>query len=669
MEAGNKTVLCPGCGALNTDHAGFCSACGEEITREAVRILPVGTNLDQGRYTVTGFVGRGGSAITYRARQRNFSQEIVLREYYPSVIAKRAQDNRNVIPTALQIENDFERGKIQFRKEGDSLRSMRDIPNIVTVYDVFEDNNTVYMVEDYIKGESLQTFLNREGKLSFRQAMKILTPVMKALAAVHSHEILHRDVKPSNIMLENGAPCLIDFGISRKIREMTTLSSEPGPRTRTIASSYTKGYAALEQITGEERETAAVDVYGAAATLYRMVTGVSPDDALSRQRQDYLLPPIEAGAHISKRQSDIIMQGLSLYAKDRFQTMQVFLNLLEESLEEPKQEEAVKGKKDPPKRTFPWVILLNALLVFCIVLLFVTRILPLLRGGNAADPAASAPAEENGEMENAMLEEETSSPEESTEENAEESEGELVQTEQPRRFSFYVRILDCRNEALSDCSVCLSRLLIDSMGNTQKEVIWAGQTDGDGWTGALEAEETDDEILVELPSYGFSQTVTLEEIEAFGGEISFPFHLYPVTYSFGGHTYALGDLSDAPDLNSYDAVESYCESIGGHLAVINSREEDKFLYDISCQKGRTTAFFGYSDQDQEGIWEWAYGSSSYTNWTPDGAVHPAPDNGGPGWGPENYAEYNEGDDAANDGTWNDAKFAVNTSTFIIEWEF
>ena len=397
MEAGNKTVLCPGCGALNTDHAGFCSACGEEITREAVRILPVGTNLDQGRYTVTGFVGRGGSAITYRARQRNFSQEIVLREYYPSVIAKRAQDNRNVIPTALQIENDFERGKIQFRKEGDSLRSLRDIPNIVTVYDVFEDNNTVYMVEDYIKGESLQTFLTREGKLSFRQAMKILTPVMKALAAVHSHEILHRDVKPSNIMLENGAPCLIDFGISRKIREMTTLSSEPGPKIRTIASSYTKGYAALEQITGEERETAAVDVYGAAATLYRMVTGVSPDDALSRQRQDYLLPPIEAGAHISKRQSDIIMQGLSLYAKDRFQTMQAFLNLLEESLEEPKQEEAVKVKKDPPKRAFPWIILLNALLAFCIVLLLVTRILPLLRGGNAADPAVSAPAEEKEE--------------------------------------------------------------------------------------------------------------------------------------------------------------------------------------------------------------------------------------------------------------------------------
>ena len=378
MEARKYTVLCPGCGALCEEKAAWCSACGSEIGKDAIRILPAGTLLDQERYTLTGYVGRGGSAITYRARQRNFTSEIVLREYFPSLIARRAEDGQKVIPAELFEEMAFERGKFQFRREGDSLRSLRDISNIVTVYDVFEDNNTVYMVEDYIKGESLQAYLAREGKLSFRQAMQIMTPVMKALSAVHSREIIHRDVKPSNIMLEKGVPCLIDFGISRKIVEATTLSADQAQRTRSIAPSYTRGYAALEQITGEERETTAVDVYGAAATLYRMVTGVSPDDALTRLKKDLLLSPIDAGAQITKGQSDLIMKGLALHAMDRFQNMQIFLNLLEESLQEPGNAE-FSGTEEAgtPKRAIPWIPLINTILVICILYLFVTRFLPL----------------------------------------------------------------------------------------------------------------------------------------------------------------------------------------------------------------------------------------------------------------------------------------------------
>ena len=154
-------------------------------------------------------------------------------------------------------------------------------------------------------------------------------------------------------------------------------------------------------------------------------------------------------------------------------------------------------------------------------------------------------------------------------------------------------------------------------------------------------------------------------------ELLFPFHLYSETYTYGGHTYAAGNIYDTSGLYSYDKVEEYCESLGGHLAVINNAGEDAFLYSNFCTPGISTAFFGYTDQDSEGHWEWAFGHSDYTNWTRAGGVHPGPDNGNgaAGWGPENYAEYNCGDDAANDGSWNDAKFAVNTSYFIIEWEF
>ena len=162
-------------------------------------------------------------------------------------------------------------------------------------------------------------------------------------------------------------------------------------------------------------------------------------------------------------------------------------------------------------------------------------------------------------------------------------------------------------------------------------LLASGQTDSFGWLPTIEADQAD---------------------------LSFPFHFYPETYSYGGHTYAAGNLHDAAGLSSYDDVEAYCERQGGHLAVINNGGEDAFLFSSFCIPGISTAFFGYTDQDSEGNWKWAFGSSDYTNWTRPGGVHPGPDNGNgySGWGPENYTEYNCGDNGANDGSWNDAKF-------------
>ncbi|MCD7758001.1 MAG: ABC transporter substrate-binding protein [Clostridiales bacterium] len=130
---------------------------------------------------------------------------------------------------------------------------------------------------------------------------------------------------------------------------------------------------------------------------------------------------------------------------------------------------------------------------------------------------------------------------------------------------------------------------------------------------------------------------------------------------YDGHRYAIYDLEEE-SLDSWDAVEAFCEEMGGHLAVIDSQEENDALYQYVLDSGLTLAFFGYSDQDEEGNWQWVAGDSSYTNWLEGQPNNGAANSNGSA---ENYAEFSK--DAA-DGTWNDAPFGANTYHFICEWD-
>ena len=130
---------------------------------------------------------------------------------------------------------------------------------------------------------------------------------------------------------------------------------------------------------------------------------------------------------------------------------------------------------------------------------------------------------------------------------------------------------------------------------------------------------------------------------------------------FEGHAYVVFNYVDL-NLESFDQCEQYCEDHGGHLAVIDSQEENDFLYNMLTSKGYILAFFGYTDEDEEGVWRWVDGSSNgYTNWCQD-PDHTQPNNKG---GHENYAQfYSE----TTDGSWNDAAFGKGTHRFICEWE-
>lgn len=141
-------------------------------------------------------------------------------------------------------------------------------------------------------------------------------------------------------------------------------------------------------------------------------------------------------------------------------------------------------------------------------------------------------------------------------------------------------------------------------------------------------------------------------------------------FYYNGHTYGLYNANDH-DLYSYYKCADFCRQQGGHLATINDADENMFLYDIISSEYKITAFFGYSDEEEEGVWKWSDGSSDYENWTTYGDWN-LPDNGEEWDGDEDYAEFNydsEKDWIPNDGTWNDAPFMDNTSLFICEWDY
>ena len=140
--------------------------------------------------------------------------------------------------------------------------------------------------------------------------------------------------------------------------------------------------------------------------------------------------------------------------------------------------------------------------------------------------------------------------------------------------------------------------------------------------------------------------------------------------TYRGHTYAFMDAGEYR-LNSYREVEDFCRSMGGHLAVINDNDENGFLFETLQNSFSTTAFFGYSDHEQESVWVWSDQTSAYENWTNYGKWD-QPDNGIEYGGDEDYAEFNYDLEnvpyTPNDGTWNDAPFGYYTTLFICEWD-
>lgn len=277
--------------------------------------LEIGMYLKK-RYCVLKVLGIGGFGITYLAEDTDLQQNVVIKEYYPREIAGRIYDkdgNMNVVPREKDSRRRFLKGKKDFLKEARRMSKLFDIPEVVKVLDWFEENGTAYLAMEYIRGISLDNYLqNQDVPFSFQQAWKMLEPVAEALEKIHKTGIIHRDLNPGNLMMEeNGTIKIIDFGSARPYLETE--------KTMTIL--IKKGYAPPEQYIKKGKQGPWTDVYALCATIYEMVTGVRPEPSIQRIEKDELYPPSAYGAEILPEEEELLFRGLEVNPKQRFRNM------------------------------------------------------------------------------------------------------------------------------------------------------------------------------------------------------------------------------------------------------------------------------------------------------------------------------------------------------------
>ena len=296
-----------------------CPHCGCDLTQEAPpHHLRPGTKLKNG-YIVGAALGEGGFGITYIGRK--FDQKVAIKEFYPSGLVHRNNEvSQSLVCSVGTGKQDvFERGKRRFLREAQALVNLKDVPNIVKFRTYVQDNATAYIVMEYLDGETLRSYLEREGNLAPQEAVDLLAPVICSLQKVHQANMIHRDIAPDNIMLTENGVKLFDFGAVTDAMLYDDSS---------VSVILKHGYAPPEQYVSHGQQGAWTDIYALCATLYRCITGQKPPDAVNRVMNDTLRPPSQLGVRIDPALESVLMRGLATRKELRYQTVGELLHAL-----------------------------------------------------------------------------------------------------------------------------------------------------------------------------------------------------------------------------------------------------------------------------------------------------------------------------------------------------
>jgi len=305
--------------------------------------LPAGTLLANGRYQLQQVLGQGGFAITYLALDTQLKRTVAIKELCPQGCIRDAHNQ--VAPITLPPDQ-FAQIRQRFLEEAQLVAQLNH-PGIVRIYDVFQQNNTGYMVMEYLHGETLGAKLKRAGGvLPVDEAVDYILQVCDALEVVHRAGYIHRDIKPDNIIhCEDERLVLIDFGAARHF---------VANQTATYTVMLTPSYAAPEQYSSAGRLDPRTDIYGLAATLYHLVTGVPPLPALDRTSGFDLPAPHLVEPEVGEALSRAIQQGLSMRMDERPASVAAFAQLINEALEEDLQPPAsVPSSAQSPPASVP----------------------------------------------------------------------------------------------------------------------------------------------------------------------------------------------------------------------------------------------------------------------------------------------------------------------------
>ena len=230
--------------------------------------LSSGITLQNGRYQIVRVLGQGGFGITYLGYQVGLNRFVAIKEFFMKEYCNRDTVTSKVFAGSDGSKDTVDRYCQKFIKEARIIAKLKH-PNIVNIYDVFEENGTAYYVMQYLDRGSLADYQEKKGTLSEQEALYFIRQVADALKYIHQNKVNHLDVKPSNILLnDQGGVVLIDFGMSKQYRD-------DDAQTSTTPVGISHGYAPLEQykMSGVSIFSPATDIYSLGATFYKLITG------------------------------------------------------------------------------------------------------------------------------------------------------------------------------------------------------------------------------------------------------------------------------------------------------------------------------------------------------------------------------------------------------------
>ena len=287
-----------------------------------------------GRYILKSVLGEGGFGITYYGEDDLFGNEVAIKEFFPQGIVTRNNEyTDNVTVTYAKQDEAFLAGKKRFIGEARVMAKFNGDQGIVNVTDFFEANNTAYIVMEYLDGITLKEYLKGNRQIPVDELMGLLAPLLESLDDVHQSGLIHRDISPDNIMvLKDGSVKLMDFGAARDYTEF-------GEKSLSIV--LKPGYAPAEQYQSRGVQGPWTDIYALCATIYKCITGKTPEDSIQRVMEDDLKKPSELGVDISPQIEKTLLKGMSIAPKDRYQNLKDLCeDLYKDYMEE---EEALEG--------------------------------------------------------------------------------------------------------------------------------------------------------------------------------------------------------------------------------------------------------------------------------------------------------------------------------------